>query len=214
MPVKDLDKAADSNIRSAYEQDYKTDREKRDHVHRQVYGLVNRTQTITGVAYPVIDLSLLKTLKYSNVVVFLIKSFKAAGVRPDTPFHMNSESKYPVDAVNTERYVEYNVIGGGMRLIYDATSVNLFLSAHYSDPALLTASSDDSEEQLELNDIMASQRVTHRNLVSHSNGTYFDGSYEDEQLISFARSDPAFRGWLQNKNSGQFKSTLQKYGLA
>lgn len=58
MPVKDLDKAADSNIRSAYEQDYKTDKEKRDHVHRQVYGLVNRTQTITGIVYPVIEIGI------------------------------------------------------------------------------------------------------------------------------------------------------------
>jgi hypothetical protein len=213
MPVKNLDKAADSNIRSAYEQDYKSDRDKRDHIHRQVYGIVNRNQTITGVVYPVIDLSDLKTKKYGNVVMFLIKSFKGCGLRPDTPFHMNAESKYPVDMVNTYRYVEYNVIGGGMRLIYDADSANVFLSAHYSDPALLVASTDDSDEQLELNDIMAGMRVTQKNLVGHSEGTYFDGSHDD-RLVSYARSDPAFRGWLLNKNSSQAEATLKKYGLA
>ncbi|OOG37524.1 hypothetical protein [Rhodanobacter sp. C05] len=214
MPVKNLEKAADANIRSAYEQDYKTAAEKKDHIHRQVYGLVNQTQIITGVAYPVIDLSILKTKAptYGNVVQFLIKSFKAAGVRPDTPFHMNLESKYPVDVVNTYRYVEYNVIGGGMRLIYDATSTNLFLSAHYSDPALLIASSEDSEEQLELNDIMTSLRITQKHLVGHSEGTYFDGSYDD-RLVSYAQTDPAFRGWLLNKNSAQATATLEKYGL-
>ncbi len=212
MPVKNLDKAADANIRSAYEQDYKTDRDKRDHIHRQVYGLVDQTRIITGVTYPVIDLSVLRTKKYGNVVMFLLKAFKAAGVRPDTPFHMNSESKYPVDAGNSYRYVEYNVIGGGMRLIYDATTSNLFLSAHYSDPSLLTASTDDSEEQLELNDIMTSLRVTQKHLLGHSNGSYFDGTHGD-RLISYARSDPAFRGWLLNKNSGQFADTLKQYGL-
>jgi hypothetical protein len=212
MPVKDLEKAASSTIRSAYEQDYKTDREKRDHIHRQVYDLVGRTVRITGTDYPVIDLSVLKTKKYSNVVNFLINSFKSAGVRPDTPFHMNTESKYPVDVLNAYRYVEYNVIGGGMRLIYDATTTNVFLSAHYSDPAQIIASVEDSEEQLELNDIMTSLRLTQKNLVGHSEGIYFDGTHDD-RLVMYARNDPAFRGWLLNKNSGQVTDTLKKYGL-
>jgi hypothetical protein len=30
----------------------------------------------------------------------------------------------------------------------------------------------------------------------------------------YARSDPAFRGWLLNKNSGQVIDTLRKYGLS
>lgn len=213
MPVKDLEKAASSTIRSAYERDYKTDREKRDHIHRQVYGLVDEDVVINGITYPVIDLSVLTTEKYGNVVQFLITAFKAAGVRPDTPFHMNSESKYPVDMVNTYRYVEYNVIGGGMRLIYDVTLGNLFLSAHYSDPSLVIASTDDSAEQLELNDIMTSLRLTQRNLERHSDGTYFDGTHDDK-LITYARSDSAFRGWLLNKNSGQVTDTLKKYGLS
>lgn len=212
MPVKDLEKAASSTIRSAYERDYKTAVEKRDHIHRQVYNLVDEEQVFNGITYPVIDLSVLKT-KYSNVMQFLLTSFKAAGVRPDTPFHMNQESKYPVDMANSYRYVEYNVIGGGMRLIYDATLGNLFLSAHYSDPSLVIASTDDSAEQLDLNDIMTSLRLTQRNLERHSDGTYFDGSYDD-RLIMYARSDSAFRGWLLNKNSGQVTDTLRKYGLS
>lgn len=213
MPVKDLGDAANGTIRSAYERDYKTDIQKRDHVHRQVYNLVAKQQIINGIAYPVIDLSVLNTKEHSNVSQFLLTSFKAAGVRPGTPFHENTEAKYPVDAVNSFRYVEYNVIGGGMRLIYDASLGNLFLSAHYSDPALITASTDDSAEQLELNDVMTSLRVTQKHLVCHSDGTYFDGTYDDK-LVMYARSDPAFRGWLLNKNSGQVIDTLRKYGLS
>jgi hypothetical protein len=36
--------------------------------------------------------------------------------------------------------IKYNVIGGGMRLIFDSKSSNLFLSCRYSTPALVTAS--------------------------------------------------------------------------
>ncbi|WP_164442398.1 hypothetical protein, partial [Pseudomonas viridiflava] len=64
MPVKDLTKASDLTLRSAYEQDYKTDREKKDHVHRQVINIINKKIRISGIDYDVIDLGVLRQQKY------------------------------------------------------------------------------------------------------------------------------------------------------
>jgi hypothetical protein len=149
MPVKDIEKASPEKLKEAYEQDYKTEAERRDHVHTQVIKIVNKTQTIGGISYPVIDLTTLIAKGCKKVVDFLLDRFQVAGVRPDTPFHKNEEAKYII-STDGYRFVEYNVIGGGMRLIYDSKKDYLFLSSHYSTPALIVASGAGSAESVSL----------------------------------------------------------------
>lgn len=209
MPVKDLDKASDLTLRSAYEQDYKTEREKKDHVHRQVIDIVNKKKLIAGTNYEVIDLGVLRQKKYSNVANFLQNAIKSGGVRPDTPFHQNLESRYPVDVVNSYRYVEYNVIGGGMRIVFDSESRSMFLSAHYSSPALIEGTGDD---EFVVADLACTLAVTQQNLRRHSDGTFF-GAEDQSDLWMYPKRDPAFKAWLENKNSCQAQSTLKAYNL-
>ncbi|MCC5068986.1 hypothetical protein VDF90_09390 [Xanthomonas campestris pv. raphani] len=209
MPVKDLTKASDLTLRSAYEQDYKTDREKKDHVHRQVINIINKKIRISGIDYDVIDLGVLRQQKYSNVANFLQNAIKNGGVRPDTPFHQNLELRYPVDAVNSYRYVEYNVIGGGMRIVFDSETRAMFLSAHYSSPALIT---DSSADECIVADIACTLAVTQQNLRRHSDGTFF-GLEDQSDLWIYPKRDPVFKAWLENKGSCQAQSTLKAYNL-
>jgi hypothetical protein len=212
MPVKDIEKASPEQLKKAYEQDYKTTAERRDHVHTQVINIVRQTETINGVQYPVIDLTILINKGCKKVTDFILEGFKAAGVRPDTPFHKNLEVKYTV-STDSYRYVEYNVIGGGMRLIFDAKTSHLFLSSHYSTPALMTASGAGSAESVSLTAILKGLKKTHKNLKKHSEGVYFGPDKNDQHLEAIARSDPAFKAWLLNKNSAQATDTLKAYGL-
>jgi hypothetical protein len=92
MPVKDIEKASPEKLKEAYEQDYKTEAERRAHVHTQVIKIVDKTETIGGISYPVIDLTTLIAKGCKKVVDFLLDRFQAAGVRPDTPFHKNEEA--------------------------------------------------------------------------------------------------------------------------
>ncbi len=52
----------------------------------------------------------------------------------------------------------------------------------------------------------------HKNLVGHSNGSYF-GEADHDFLKWIPKRDPKFGEWLKNKNSGQEVSVLQEYGL-
>ena len=212
MPVKDIEKASPETLKTAYEQDYKTPADRLGHVHTQVINIVGQTQTINGVQYPEIDLTVLVANGCKKVVDFLLDSFKLAGVRPDTPFHKNEEAKYIV-STDSYRYVEYNVIGGGMRLIFDSKSGNLFLSCHYSTPALVTASGAGSAEQVSLQAILKGLKKTHKNLKNHSEGVNFGPNMNTQHLEAIARADPPFKAWLLNKNSAQAAETLEAYGL-
>jgi hypothetical protein len=212
MPVKDIEKASPLILKEAYEQDYKTAAERLSHVHTQVINLVGQTQTIGGIIYPVIDLTRLNNIGCKKVTDFLLESFKAAGIRPDTPFHKNEEVKYIV-STDSYRYVEYNVIGGGMRLIFDSKSSNLFLSSHYSTPALIIASAAASTEATSLAAILKGLKKTHKNLKNHSEGVNFGPGMNTQHLTALARSDPPFKAWLLNKNSAQAVDTLKSYGL-
>ena len=212
MPVKDIEKASPAQLKDAYEQDYKTPAERLGHVHTQVINIVGQTQTINGVQYPVIDLTILIANGCKKVSDFLLDSFKAAGVRPDTPFHKNEETRYIV-STDSYRYVEYNTIGGGMRLIFDSKSNNLFLSCHYSTPALITGSGAGSAESVSLAAILKGLKKTHKNLKNHSEGVNFGPGMNTQHLEAIARADPPFKAWLLNKNSAQAVETLQAYGL-
>ena len=44
-------------LKNAYERDYHTPEERRDHVHTQVINIVNKSETVGGVPYPGIDLT-------------------------------------------------------------------------------------------------------------------------------------------------------------
>jgi hypothetical protein len=213
MPVKDIEKASPEKLKEAYEQDYKTEAERRGHVHTQVIKIVDKTETIGGISYPVIDLTTLIAKGCKKVVDFLLDRFQAAGVRPDTPFHKNEEAKYII-STDGYRYVEYNVIGGGMRLIYDSKKDCLFLSSHYSTPALIVASGAGSAESVSLAAIQQGLKKTHKNLKNHSEGKYFGADKNTQHLEALARADPTFKSWLMNKNSRQAPETLRAYGLS
>jgi hypothetical protein len=212
--MENIETATPSQLKQAYSQDYKTPAERRKHVHPQVIRIVDQTERISGVPelYPVVDFTVLSNKGCWNVSNFLLDSFKAAGVRPDTPFHQNNEQKYLV-SLDSYRYVEYNVIGGGMRLIYDSKKGHLFLSCHYSAPALITASGAGSAEATGLAEFKQGLKKTHKNLKDHSEGKYQGADRNTQHLEALARGDPAFQAWLTNKNSRQSVETLQAYGL-
>jgi hypothetical protein len=98
----------------------------------------------------------------------------------------------PLEFFSPYRYVEYNVIGGGMRMIFDSKSSNLFLSCHYSAPALVTASG--AGEQISLEAILKGLKKTHKNLKNHSEGVNFGPGMNTRHLETIARADPPFKG--------------------
>jgi hypothetical protein len=106
------------------------------------------------------------------------------------------------------------VIGGGMRLIYDSRKDCLFLSSHYSTPALIVASGAGSAESVSLAAIQQGLKKTHKNLKNHSEGKYFGADKNTQHLEALARADPTFKSWLMNKNSRQAPETLRAYGLS
>ncbi|HEX3865568.1 MAG TPA: hypothetical protein VHV78_02410 [Gemmatimonadaceae bacterium] len=218
--------ASDEKLRSEYEKDYHTAQERASHIHQQVIDLCNLTEDVGAMAFPVINFTRLRGNGYAKVVAFLLTGIAAAGVRPDTPFHMNNGTpkKYPADD-DSYRYMEYNAIGGGMRVIYDADTQSLFLSVHYAKPALLRADGGQPDETT-LANIRAAYRLTHALLKKHSEGDIArylnepgisDGKWTKrrEEMALKARTSPAFVAWLHNKNAKQDKaSTLDAYNIA
>lgn len=71
MGVENLDKAKDATLKSAYERDFKTQQEKKDHVHRRLIDLCGKRQMITGIYHSVIDLAEQPKTKHDNVAHFL-----------------------------------------------------------------------------------------------------------------------------------------------
>jgi hypothetical protein len=223
MKIKDLKKATAEQLKEEYEADYKTAEEKKAHIHQNVIKLCDATEMVGTITYEVINVTTLATKGYTKLVEFLLTSLLEGGIRPDTPFHNNDESKYPLDTADPLRYMEYNVIGGGMRLVYDATTPAMFLSSHYSDPAKLNGGGDTHGDRLA--NIAAKLKIAHNILKKHSDGTIFNAvnnpnlsekqwQHICDQLALKARESEAFIAWLKNKNARQDKTTvLQWYNV-
>ncbi len=218
MPVN-LKSASDAEFKNEYAADYGTALQKAAHVHRKMYTLSGTTEAIGAITYPVLNLSTLRTAGYTKLVVFLLKAFTEAGVRPDTPFHNNDEDKYIKDLIDSYRYMEFNCIGGGMRLVYDATMNNLFLSAHYSDPVIIRANGG-SVDGGDLDTLLAALKLTHKLVKLHSDSSMYTFLNTGSAAVQTTRRDtaalqarrsPAFIGWLQNKNSRQDAGTIQDW---
>ncbi|WP_372358851.1 hypothetical protein [Xanthomonas sp. NCPPB 4037] len=96
-----------------------------------------------------------------------------------------------------------------MRIVFDSETRAMFLSAHYSSPALIT---DSSADECIVADIACTLAVTQQNLRRHSDGTFF-GLEDQSDLWIYPKRDPVFKAWLENKGSCQAQSTLKAYNL-
>jgi hypothetical protein len=213
--------ATDKQFKDAYAEDYGTAQQKAVHLHRIMYTFCNANETIDTIQYPVLNLSTLQTGGYAKLVLFLLSAFTEAGIRPDTPFHNNDEGKYPAAAADPYRYMEYNTIGGGMRLVFDCTRGAIFLSAHYSDPVVIRANGGTAQAG-DVDTLITQLRFTKMIMQGHSDGTtYADinkpGQSDKERenkckkYAAWAKRSPAFKAWLHNKNAAQDKVTVQDW---
>lgn len=210
--------ADDPTFKLCFEADYKNDAQKKEHVHRKIYLFSGETEDINGITYPVLNMSTLSAHPYVKLVDFLWRRFQLAGVRPDTPFHANDENRYQPLGMDPYRYMEFNTIGGGMRLVFDSTSNDIFLSAHYSDPAVLRAAAG-SVDRTNLDNLVTVFSRTHVRVKRHSDGSIARAfrkvapenleALRDQAALQAAQS-PAFIEWLKNKNSGQDRAHVQR----
>jgi len=220
MQFTDLTKANPTNLKKAYEYDLeKVEADKgvkiTKHVHSQIAKKCNKTSAVGAITYDEIDLKVLEDKQCYTTAAFLMNCFQERGIRPDTPFHNNDEERYPVD-LSWTRYVEYNVIGGGMRLIYDSTTPALFLSCHYSYPARVTCSGGGAFSAT-FATMLGELRLTYLRLKGHSDGSYSAFMQEDpnkfdkraKALALQARRSPQFIEWLKNKSARQDKSIVK-----
>jgi hypothetical protein len=130
MPVKDIEKATPAILKEAYEQDYHTEQERKNHVHTQVIKIVNESETLGGIPYPVIDLTTLVAKGCKKVVDFLVESFRPPGFdltrRSIVPYylalraealHLASRAPEALEAINegetlAERFEQRNSLSG------------------------------------------------------------------------------------------------------
>ena len=227
VTIKNLPAKKEADLKALYEQDYKTELEKSKHIHRHVYSLSGTTAAVGTKTFPIINLSQLNRTSHTTLATFLKDRISASGIRPDTPFHKNDDAtpKYTDAGVNSYRYMEYNTIGGGMRLVYDHVAGEVFLSSHYSDPALIRADGG-SAELTWLQGLIARFSATWHLMYDHSEGIVYNNLHDDtvaddvietrrDQVRIASRASPAFIAWLGNKNSAQSKkAVLDLYNLA
>lgn len=220
MQFTDLTKANATDLKKAYEYDLeKVESDKgvkiTKHVHHQVAKKCDSTSIVGAKTYDEIDLKVLEDKQCYTTAAFLMTCLQERGIRPDTPFHNNDEERYPLDP-NWTRYIEYNVIGGGMRLIYDSTTPALFLSCHYSYPARVTCSGGGTFSAA-FATMLGELHLTYLRLKGHSDGSYSNFVQQDpnkfdsrtKKLAIEARRSPQFIEWLKNKSAHQDKSIVK-----
>jgi hypothetical protein len=142
-------------IKIGFDQNFDTDRPM-DHIHGAILNLCNagfdRPRTRAGLRNLVINLSTVND-PYSNIALFFRNALADGEIafRPDTPIHANNEGRYPggtlQDRLNHRaRHFEFGAVGGGMRVVFDHETDELYISAHYSYPGRLTADAGSVEE--------------------------------------------------------------------
>jgi hypothetical protein len=210
--------ASDTQFKNAYEEDYSTAQQKAVHLHRIMYQFSGTNEVIGTITYPVLNMSTLARGGYTKLADFLLRSLKEAGIRPDTPFHKNEEGKYPAANGDDYRYMEYNTIGGGMRLVVDFKLGVIFLSAHYTDPVAIRADGGTGYGGA-IDTLLTHMRLTRMLMQSHANGDTFNAMNEPgiseaerarrcEKYTGWKQRSPAFTAWLHNKNAAQDKQTI------
>jgi hypothetical protein len=126
-----------------------------NHIHGAILNLSNsgfdnarRRANMTGL---VIDLSKLHG-SYSNIELFFRNALSdgAISFRPDTPIHANDEGRYPGGRVQDRldglpRHFEFGAVGGGMRVVFDNDTEEVYISAHYSFPGRLVATAGTAQ---------------------------------------------------------------------
>ncbi|PTU74379.1 hypothetical protein [Pseudomonas mangrovi] len=126
------------------------------HIHGALLALCNpgfdKPRTRAAIQKPVLDLSLLQA-RFSNIELFFRNALAEGAIsfRPDTPIHGNDEGRYEGgsqrDRIDQRaRHFEFGAVGGGMRVVFDADLEEIYISAHYSYPARLTAAPGSAQE--------------------------------------------------------------------
>jgi hypothetical protein len=128
-----------------------------EHIHGAILTLCNagfdNPRNRAGMNNLVINLSTLQA-DYSNIQLFFRNSLAdgAISFRPDTPIHANDEGRYPGGKLDDRadyrpRHFEFGAVGGGMRVVFDNDTEEIYISAHYSFPGKLTATAASVEEE-------------------------------------------------------------------
>lgn len=143
-----------ATLKSCFDQDFDTDKPM-DHIHGAVLNFCNpgfdKPRTRAAMHNLTIDLSSLAA-RYSNIDLLFRESLADGQIkfRPDTPLHGNDEGRYPGGKLsdridNRPRHFEFGAVGGGMRVVFDNDTEELYISAHYSYPGMLVATAGSKE---------------------------------------------------------------------
>ena len=180
-----------------------------DHIHGALLALCNpgfdKPKTRDAIEKLVINLSTLKGAGFTNVV-HLFQTGLAEGAiafRPDTPIHANDERRYPGGTLRERgmqpRHFEFGAVGGGMRVVFDLEDLEIYISAHYSFPARLTADPRSAEGDW----LLTTQNRLAREcsiMEAHSNGETYKTRVEIDRL----------RGLIKDgKRVGNLHTTLE-----
>ncbi len=115
--------------------------------------------------------------------------------RTRTISQFSEDLKY-LDGHPKYRYLELHSLGGGMRLIYDSKIPVLFVSAHYSNPAILVASKDP--ERTRLDETIRLIDLARKGILCQMMGT--DQSFLERHNPIFAEYNNVRRRGLANAN--------------
>jgi len=142
-------------LKDCFDLDFDTDKPV-DHIHGAILNLCNagfdKPRIRAGLNNLVIDLSTLQS-SYSNIELFFRNALADGEIsfRPDTPIHANDEGRYPGGKLKDRpdwrpRHFEFGAVGGGMRVVFDNDTEEIYISAHYSFPGKLVATAGSAQE--------------------------------------------------------------------
>lgn len=182
--IEELKKGTKQQFKKRFSND-----ESASELQTRLIALCDSTFILSGMEFGEIDLSKLRDSGLKKLVEYILESLQhELGIRPDTPWHENLEARYPADPEKLSRYMELNALGGGMRLVFDSETKNLFLTVHYALPALLVAS--EKPESLELAQIIVSLTATHQRMEQ--------AMKPDAPLADLVKDDPLVRAFLES----------------
>jgi len=202
-----------------------------DHIHGALLALCNpgfdKPKTRDAIEKLVINLSTLRGAGFTNVV-HLFQTGLAEGAiafRPDTPIHANDERRYPGGTLRERgmqpRHFEFGAVGGGMRVVFDLEDLEIYISAHYSFPARLTADPRSAEGDW----LLTTQNRLAREcsiMEAHSNGETYKTRVEIDRLRGLIKDgkkvgEPAYdariRGERDPDGAGAQAQRVAEQGL-
>jgi hypothetical protein len=186
--------ASAAELKECFDLDFDTDRPL-DHIHGAILNYCNEgfDKPRTRAALPefLINLSALQK-KYSNIELFFREALAEGKVcfRPDTPIHGNDEGRYPGGRLRDRadqrpRHFEFGAVGGGMRVVFDKDTEEIYISAHYSFPGRLVADGGSTEADWLLT---AKARLDRECsiMIDHSSGETYKQREEVKRLRKLA----------------------------